>query len=269
MKEKILITVKTYPNFSNKYKELVCTAGFKEDGSWIRLYPIPFRRLDYNNQYEKWQWIEIDVVKNEKDHRIESFRPVDIEKSFTLLEKVGTENKWEQRKKFALKDVYTNMESLIESSKGGLSLATFKPKEITDFIWEKISEKDYKKKEQKLKADESQLSFFPPKEVFSNVKPIPYKFSYKFTSEDGKERTLMIEDWELGSLYWNCLKQANQDEETACQKVKDKYFTEFINKKDLYFFLGTTQKHHNISKNPFIIIGTFYPPKITQMSFEF
>ncbi len=57
---KVLITVKTYPTLSEKYDELVCTAGFREDGSWIRIFPVPFRKLDYQNQFEKWQWIEID-----------------------------------------------------------------------------------------------------------------------------------------------------------------------------------------------------------------
>jgi len=42
-KERVLIAVKTYPTLSDKYLELSCTAGFREDGSWIRLYPIPFR----------------------------------------------------------------------------------------------------------------------------------------------------------------------------------------------------------------------------------
>jgi Ni,Fe-hydrogenase I cytochrome b subunit len=70
----------------------------------------------------------------------------------------------------------------------------------------------------------------------------------------------MIEDWELGQLYWNCLKNSNGDEAIACQKVKQKYFNDFA-KKDLYFFLGTTKKFHNVGRNPFVIIGTFYPPK--------
>ena len=47
-REKVLITVKTYPTLSRKHGELVCTAGVREDGSWVRLYPIPFRLLDYN-----------------------------------------------------------------------------------------------------------------------------------------------------------------------------------------------------------------------------
>lgn len=42
---KVLITVKTYPIPSAKYDELVCTAGVREDGSFVRLYPINFRDL--------------------------------------------------------------------------------------------------------------------------------------------------------------------------------------------------------------------------------
>ena len=43
--ERVLVTVKTYPCLSQKYDELVCTAGLREDGSWIRIYPVPFRKL--------------------------------------------------------------------------------------------------------------------------------------------------------------------------------------------------------------------------------
>jgi hypothetical protein len=44
-RDKVLITVKTYPTLSRKHGELVCTAGVREDGSRVRLYPIPFRLL--------------------------------------------------------------------------------------------------------------------------------------------------------------------------------------------------------------------------------
>jgi len=58
-KEKVLIAVKTYPSISEKYDELVCTAGFKEDGSWIRIYPIQFRKKSYHQQYSKYQWNQL------------------------------------------------------------------------------------------------------------------------------------------------------------------------------------------------------------------
>ena len=45
-RKRVYITVKTYPTLSEKYDELVCTAGICEDGSWIRLYPLPFRKLE-------------------------------------------------------------------------------------------------------------------------------------------------------------------------------------------------------------------------------
>ena len=70
---------------------------------------------------------------------------------------------------------------------------------------------------------------------------------------------MMIEDWETGMLFFNCLKASNGDENIALQKVKKKYFDEY-KEHDLHFFLGTTKAHHNVSKNPFMIIGAFAPP---------
>jgi hypothetical protein len=35
--------------------------------------------------------------------------------------------------------------------------------------------------------------------------------------------------------------------------------------KDIHFFLGTTQLYHGWAKNPFVIIGVFYPPHSDQM----
>ena len=94
---------------------------------------------------------------------------------------------------------------------------------------------------------------------------LPYKFSYLFKDEEGKESCLMITDWEIGQLYWNSLNK--YDEETAIQKVKEKYWDNFANKKDLHLFLGTTYEHHlRRARNPFIIIGTFYPPITNQQS---
>ena len=49
--DRILVTVKTYPELSKTYGEAVCSAGLREDGTWMRLYPVPFRRLDEREQY--------------------------------------------------------------------------------------------------------------------------------------------------------------------------------------------------------------------------
>ncbi len=72
MLAKVLISVKTYPTLSKKYNELVCTAGLLEDGTWVRIYPLPFRGLEHDQQYKKWQWIKLDLEKNLSDRRPES-----------------------------------------------------------------------------------------------------------------------------------------------------------------------------------------------------
>ncbi|MBQ2386347.1 MAG: hypothetical protein II300_03595 [Bacteroidales bacterium] len=273
---KVLISVKTYPTLSERYDELVCTAGFLEDGSWIRIYPIPFRKLKFENQYKKWQWIEIDLTKNTKDFRKESYRPTDIDNDIHIIRHVGTEYNWAERKSIVLKNVYYNMDELIAEAKNsniGTSLAVFKPNEIINFVWKECNREWDSKKLNAIYANQAQLNLFEDKEeterIFNVVKKLPYEFSYTFKSEDGKTRTLMIEDWELGMLYWNCLEKANGDELKACQKVKEKYFDEMCHKKDIHFFLGTTKKFHNVGPNPFIIIGTFYPPIENQLSLEF
>jgi hypothetical protein len=97
-------------------------------------------------------------------------------------------------------------------------------------------------------------------EEFKVVQKVPYKFSYRFEDDSGKQSKMMIEDWEIGMLYWNCLKRANKDEAVAIAKVKEKCFDWFLTR-DLYFFLGTTKQFHNVSPNPVIIIGVYYPPR--------
>jgi hypothetical protein len=259
---KVLIAVKTYPTLSTKYDELVCTAGFREDGSWVRLYPIPFRKLDYRKRYRKWQWIAVNLEKNTSDFRPETYRPIG---DISTVGEVGTSNNWAERKKFALKKVHTNMEELIAEAKDKqrcTSLATLKPQNVVDFVWEEVEREWDKEKLAAVYASMKQFDLFEPvHKLFQVVKKLPYEFSYKFTTEDGKERKLMIEDWELGQLFWNCLKKYEGDEVRACQDVKFRYFDEFMGKKNLYFFLGTTKEFHYVSPNPFIIIGAFYPQK--------
>jgi len=259
LRTKILITVKTYPTLSSKYNELVCTAGFKEDGTWVRIYPIPFRKMDFSNQYKKYQWIEINLTKNLSDPRPESYRPIDY-KTIVLGERIDTDNgKWTKRKELVLKKIYYSMSKLILEAKTkniATSLAVLKPKEILDFTIEETSIEWDKKK---LSIAEQMDLFEGNENPFKIVKKLPYKFSYIFKDGNNKKCKMMIEDWEIGQLYWNCLKRHEGNEIKACEDVRKKYYNEFVFKNDLYFFLGTTKTYHFWAPNPFIIIGVFYP----------
>lgn len=264
---KVLIIVKTYPLPSSTYSELVCTAGLIDGEKWIRIYPVPFRLLEDERQYPKYSWVNIHLKKNKNDFRSESYRPlIGANEDISVIDKLGTANQWAERKKFVLKEVFTSVNTLIELSKAPeyKSLAVLKPKKILDFVIEE-DEKDWKP--EWLEQLKQQNLFGVSSCHQKPVRKLPYKFFYKFISEgDEKVRKMMIEDWEIGALYWNCLRHADGNEQIAKEKVRQKYFDTFVAEKDIYLLLGTTLKHHRTSHNPFTIIGVFYPPKSQQFS---
>lgn len=268
-KTRILILVKTYPTLSSKYAELVCTAGIKEDGTWIRIYPVPFRRLEKEKKYQKYQWINAPIIRNSADYRPESYKVTDNEQ-IVLMEIIDTKYCWKARKEFLFNriTVFNDLKKLITLCKETkTSLAMFKPTKIKKFVIEKTDRNWDPVKLQKIENNIKQPNLFDSeeekysKENFQIAKKVPYKFSYEFEDITGKKSKMMIEDWEIGQLYWNTLESCHGDEDCAISKVNEQYSENFINNKDLHFFLGTTKEHQLRSKNPFIIIGVFYPPK--------
>jgi hypothetical protein len=268
-KARILITVKTYPQPSHSYMELVCTAGLLDGEKWIRIYPVSFRFLQDSSKYPKYSWVELNLVRNTKDFRPESYRPkLVVDEPVKVIEKIstGSARDWAVRKSYVLNEPFTSMTQLIDLAKGPQkkSLATLKPSRIVDFIIEEDAREWKPKWQDQLK----QLNMFDNlvEGHRTIVRKLPYKFFYCFFSEgDKKPHKLMIEDWEVGSLFWTCLNRTGGDEDAALQQVKAKYLEEF-SKKDLYLFVGTTLRYHNIAPNPFVIVGVFYPPKTTQLS---
>lgn len=266
-RERFLITVKTYPTLSRKYGETVCTAAVREDGSWIRLYPVPFRRLDDKEQYRKFDWIECDLIPSRTDPRPETRHPADF-KQLVPVQHMGTQDNWRDRRRLLLRTVkvHTRLQELIDNAKANVaSLAVFKPAKITDFVWEE-EEREWnaaKVAEMRKRANQGELFAEEAwRETFKVIPKLPYSFSYKFEDADGRQSTLQILDWEIGALFWNCLNRYH-DENVALEKVRSKYLETFL-KTDLHFFLGTTQQFHFVAPNPWVIIGVLPIPHETQ-----
>jgi hypothetical protein len=269
-RKKVLITVTTYPLPSRSYDELVCTAGILENGEWIRIYPVPLSFLidlkgsgKVNNV--KYTWIELDLNKRADDFRPESHSPVNYDfKDIIVGKTIGTEGNWTLRKDFCLNNIYTNKNKLIADSKEpkNVSLATFKPKKIIGF---EIEDDTREWKDEWLELRKQGDLFATVKPIETLIPKLPYKFYYRFVDDKGDVSRLMIEDWEIGALYWNCLRRADGNENIALEKVKEKYESNFIKNNDIHLFLGTTREwHRRRATNPFVIIGVFYPKKELQ-----
>jgi hypothetical protein len=269
---KVLITVVTYPLPSRSYDELVCTTGILESGEWIRIYPVPLsfligKRKDGQLETFKYNWVELDLVKRTDDFRPESHSPQNYDfRDFIQIKKIDTKDNWRIRKEFCLRKVCTNLTDLIELSKEpyNQSLATFKPTKILSFEIEPEKDREWKDEWKELRKQGDLFDQEKSPEI--QIRKLPYKFYYRFTDDEGKESRLMIEDWEIGALYWNCLKKAEGDEKLALEKVSQTYKSEFLKQKDIYLFLGTTKEWHmRRARNPFVIIGVFYPKKEVQL----
>ena len=261
-KERVLITVKTYPALSSKYDEVVCTAGLRENGTWVRLYPIPFRKVEEIEQYRKFDIVEVDLVRNSTDPRPESYR---VQYGIKVVGYIDSKH-WQMRRNRVLEQstVYTNFDELIADNKSdrGVSLATFKPATVVDLVIEADEREWNAEKLEKVKLKSRQNKLFEDNDkVFSVVRKLPYKFKYVFTDVTGRERTLTINDWEIGALFWNEKKRFDGDEIKALDSVKHMYLTQHIKDRDLHFFVGTTQSWDSLNApNPFMIIGVFTPP---------
>lgn len=263
-RRRVLITVKTYPTLSRKYGETVCTAGLRSDGSWVRMYPVPFRRLNETEQYKKFDWIECRFQRHTADPRPETFRPVDFAELQPIAH-MGTGQGWRERREFVLKTavVFDRLDRLIAAAKSNeASLAVFRPTEILEFFWEEDDRNWDPARLREMRARNSQLDLFDDnswRQTFEIIPKLPYSFSYKFKDAAGKTSEMQVLDWETGALFWNCARAAGGDENTALAKVGDKYRKEFA-KADLHFFVGTTQQFHFVAPNPWVIVGVFPIP---------
>lgn len=254
-KLRLLITVKTYPVLSSSYMETVCTAGVRNDGSLIRLYPVAYRYRPRREQYKKYQWIEVDVERRRGDRRPESHSPVHGAGIRILSKKpLATRDSWAERRRYVLAKGTQTMCELQAQPDTVRSLGVVRPAVVSDFVvepadpnWSPL-----------VQSDLFQLRLGLFTEERKSLEKIPFKFSYVYTCEDPRcsGHKMMIEDWEVGQLYRK-MRDKYENERTAVEKVKERFLGQICGPgTDTHFFVGTTLDHA-----AWIIIGTFYPPK--------
>jgi hypothetical protein len=250
--KKALVVVRTYPIPAASGVEVSCTAAITDDGKWLRLYPVPYRFLDFDRRFAKYQWIEFTATKASSDARPESYR-LNINSIKILTDPLPTANQWQARKKIIYPLRAHSLCCLQREREANYfpTLGFFRPKTIkrlriipTEPAW-----------------TQGQLDMLRQGSLFENkpqieLEKIPYDFVYSFTCEDDacKGHALHCTDWEMGQS-WRKWSREYGDEWQA--KFRQTYETEMIEQKDTHFYVGTIHKH----PNRWIIIGLFYPPK--------
>jgi hypothetical protein len=252
---KALIVVRTYPVPASPGIEVSCTAAISEDGRWLRLYPIPYRFLEPDKRFRKYQWIQVEIRKG-SDVRLESYHP-NLDSIEVLTEPLSTRNRWQDRKSVTSPKLSHCLCCLKEqrNEAGYPTLGFFRPRRIerlriiaTDSEW-----------------TQGQLDILSQRDLFrenpkEELEKIPYNFVYNFYCDHDECRghNCMCTDWEIGESWRSWSREYGDDWEKA---LRETYETKMIENRDTHFFVGTVANH----PGEWIIVGLFYPPKDYEM----
>jgi hypothetical protein len=252
-KQRVLITVRTYPVPANKGAETSCTAAISEDGKWVRIFPVPYRSLPIEKRFKKFQWIEADLKKASSDTRPESHNIDTV--SIKLGDTVSTTNGWAQRKAILRPLMRPSMCAIDQerAEHGHPTLGIFRPKTIKRLLIEPCAPEWSSNQ----KAILSQKSFgFDEAAPKAELEKIPFDFYYEFTCDDAKCRghKKSCTDWEMAEAYRDWKKKYGDGWEA---KFRERFERDMIEKLDTHFFVGTMHGH----PGTWLIVGLFYPPK--------
>ena len=253
--ETMLILTKTYPSPSRKHREISCVAAINQSGELRRLFPIPFRLLDGEQRFHRWEWIKANITKAQDDHRPESYK-VDVD-SIERLHKLGTDQGWAERMEWITPHFLPDFDSLeTRRQTTGQTLGFIRPAEFTLEIKPSDSPNWTTEEQTKLVQD----GLFDSTEIKSRfpLQKVPFDFHYSYTCQTSAGTTShrhKLTDWEVCALYWNCQKDYGADWE--------KYFrlrleAEFSTKKEIAFLMGTMHRFPDL----WLIVGLVYPPRL-------
>jgi hypothetical protein len=252
-KKRVLITVRTYPVPAQKNIEVSCTAGVTSDGNWIRLFPVPYRFLDYDKRFTKYQWIDVSVTRATQDPRPESHK-INVD-TIKMGDQLSTDNGWRQRKEILRPLMRTSMCQIRRERDDNdfPTLGLFKPGKIKRLLIE--ADNPEWTSQQLTNLDQTMLFNSNPTD---KLEKIPHKFKYEFQCNDPECRghTMTCTDWEMAESYRRWRDKYEEEWETA---FRQKYEDEMITKLDTHFYVGTVHKH----PTEWIIVGLFYPPRLT------
>jgi len=236
--------VKAFPQPSSKYEETVCCAGITEDGqALLRLFPIRYRRLDKDEQFDRFDLVEMTITKA-SDPRPESYR-VD-EDSIHRIEpgkKLSGEAKvrlWTPFIAPSIKDLMADNEDT------GRSLGIIKPDpgSLKFVIKEAAQSEQDDQAVAKMVFEQASLLEDPLKPI----KKPKYSFSYHYTCA-GHPHKHQIHDWEVQAAF-NHYKRRYKTEDKALEMMQQEY-GQNIPKHNLHFIMGTMASH----QRTFIVIG--------------
>jgi len=214
--DRCFILVKALPHRSSSYYETVCCAGIGADGKWRRQYPVPFRVLDDNQKFGRWQWIAYDYTVPKNDTRWESQKV--IPESLQIIGEV----KPRERARFLNPLI---RESLSEARERGESLTLVRPSSFR-LSAKRKTEAELSDERQKHAVLANQISMFG--QQVKPLEPCPYLFRAHWKDQEGKSHTHVCDDWETSTAFF--VRRKSHDEQGAISSLKSTFEEEYMSR---------------------------------------
>jgi len=256
---KVLIWGKTYPELSSKYVETVCTGGVREDGTPIRLYPVPLRYLATGQQYQLYDWINVPLEKSRSDPRPESYKVVSDH--ILRVGHLGTDKAtWRTRQDLVFRNPSWHFASISalknEETRTKRSIGLVTPGRIDEVKLVQRTAREKQEYEAKMVEVQQQQDIFRPE--YKELEYLPYDIKLLWRCLDGCTECTR-RPHEMKTLDWGLLELGRR---VGCQQAQSKLEdVANLSTHDFRLFMGNFRLH---PKN-FGIIGLWYPKRRAQL----
>ena len=257
-RKRMLVLGNTYPSYSRKYTELVCTGVIDvETNAMLRIHPVPKRYLESEQAHKNWQFIDAEVRPNLEDARPESWR-IKFESILPGLEIPASDHA--SRRAFLDKSPHLarSVEELEERNHtDGTSLGIVRPKSISVRLRKRTEaeRREWLEGEQAILWQETMLVDRPKRIDFPEA-----EFVVTWTCDDPRcrgEHSSGLKAWAAHEGYRKMAHDPDRD-----GKFRATLEREFdLTKRDVYLFLGTFHNH----RRTFGLMDAYRPPRVAQL----
>lgn len=250
----VLVTVKASPQPSRRYGDTVCVAGIASNPArLVRLYPVPFRYLDGDQQFHKYEILHVKVRDAGPDKRPESLR-IDA----NSLTRAPVVKGWKRRAPFVeplIGGTLCDLQAAAQADINACSLAVIEPGRFTGL---KISRHPGWTQEQlqRFNAFAAQGDLFRTGEPRLLAAPrFTVKLGFRCRAPECGGHEPSIIDWELTALQHH-LRSFTDAELTDA--IQDRFGAKMFTSGTVpAIYLGN--QGNPARRAQFMVLGVYYP----------